>query len=437
MTQTVPHIVIVGGGAGGLVLATRLSHRLGRRQQARITLVDAERTHVWKPVLHQLAAGSYDSHAEEIEYLAHARWHGFTFRQGSLAGLDRARREVVLAPLTGEDGSEVLPERRLEYDLLVLAVGSQTNDFGTPGVAEHAIRLDTPATARRFHERLIDACLRAQNLPPAPGRPRMAVTLIGGGATGVELAAELHEAAKVLASYGLDRVDPDADLTITVVEASDRILAALPPRLSEAARRELAQLQVQVLTGERVTEVGPDFVALKSGKVLPSTVTVWAAGVKAPPFLHEIGGLETNKLNQLVVQPTMQSTRDPAVFALGDCAACPLPDGSWAPARAQSAYQQALQLADNIERFLKGRPLHPYVFRDRGSLVSLAGYSSVGSLMGSLSHGSLFIEGQIAKWMYWMLHKRHQMAVSGVGRMLLITLTEMIDRVRRPRIKLH
>jgi len=435
--RPLPRIVIVGGGAGGLELATRLGNKLGRKGRADVLLIDAQRTHIWKPLLHQLAAGSYDSHAEEIEYLAQARWHHFRFRQGRLAGLDRAAREVLLAPLMDADGREILPAQRIGYDYLVMAIGSQTNDFGTKGVAEHAIRLDSPEAARQFHERLIDACLRAHNLPVEAGKGRMTVAIIGAGATGVELAAELHSAAQVLGSFGLDHINPDSDMKIVLVEASPRILAALPERLSEAASKELRKLAVEIHSNERVVEVSAEGVRMGSGKFIPSTLTVWAAGIKAPDFLKDIDGLETNRINQLVVDATLRTTRDERIFALGDCGGCPMEGGGWVPARAQAAHQQAALLAGNIVRAMAGKPLQAFRFQDYGSLVSLSSYSSVGSLMGSLARGSLFVEGQIAKLMYWGLHKQHQVALSGVVRTILITLSEWLDRVHRPKIKLH
>ena len=162
-------IVIVGGGAGGLALATQLGKRLGKKGLAEITLVDAARTHVWKPLLHQLAAGSFDTHAEEIEYLAQARWNHFKFRLGSLTGVDRQNKTVQLAASHDEAGREITPAQQLAYDTLVIAVGSQTNDFGTPGAAEHTIKLDSPQAAKRFNDRLINACLRAQTVPRMAG----------------------------------------------------------------------------------------------------------------------------------------------------------------------------------------------------------------------------------------------------------------------------
>ncbi|MDB5931278.1 MAG: NAD(P)/FAD-dependent oxidoreductase [Polaromonas sp.] len=438
-------IVIVGGGAGGLALATRLGKQLGKKGLAQVTLVDAARTHIWKPLLHQLAAGSYDTHAEEIEYLAQARTHHFKFRLGKLMSLNRSAKTLKLSSSHDETGREITPEQTVGYDTLVIAVGSQTNDFGTPGAAEHAIKLDTPQAARQLNNRLINACIREQAVPHTAGTGPLTVAIVGGGATGVELAAELHAAARVLVSYGFDHIDPQTDMKIVLVEASPRLLVQLPERLSASALLELRKLAIEVHTGEKVVEVSASGLRMASGLVIPSTITVWAAGVKAADFLTRLGEapdqpLETNRLNQLMVNGHMQTTRDADIYAFGDCAACPQPDGTWVPPRAQSAYQQAMYLARLLPRLVtpqKGQMPAPFLYKDQGSLVSLSEYSSVGSLMGSLSKGSFFVEGQLAKVMYWALHKQHQLALGGFVKTVLITLSEMIDRTHRPRIKLH
>ena len=431
-------IVIVGGGAGGLELATRLGDRLGRRRRAAVTLIDRSRTHVWKPLLHKVAAGTMDPGDHELNYFAQAHWHFFRYQQGEMVGLDRAARRVRLAPVVDADGVEVVPARTVPYDTLVVAIGSQTNDFGTPGAAAHAISLDSAEQAARFHARLLNSCLKAdlEPVPPAPGA--LGIVIIGAGATGVELSAELHKVVRELVAYGLDRIDPERDLRITIVEAAPRILPALPERLAAATLRRLGKLHVEVLTGERVIEVGADGVRTAGGRFVPAAIVVWAAGVKAPDFLRDIDGLETNRQNQLVVTPTLQSTRDPAIFALGDCAACAWPgkDGN-VPPRAQAAHQQASHLAHALPRQLAGRALGPWHYRDFGSLVSLGRYSTVGSLMDSITRGSLMIEGYFARLMYLSLYKMHELALHGPAKVLLDTLVRMITRRTEPQIKLH
>lgn len=437
-TASLHRITIVGGGAGGLELAVKLGKKLGKKKKAHITLVDAERTHLWKPLLHQVAAGTLDSHADELEFLALARAHHFQFRLGRMDGLNREKKEIHLAPTYDEDGEEILPRQSIKYDTLILALGSQTNDFGTPGVSEHSIMLDSPHAAERFHERLINSCLRAQTRAKQPGEGRFTVTIIGGGATGVELSAELHMTAKILSTYGLANFDPEKDLKIVVVDAAPRLLQALPERLSHAVARELRGLDIEVHTNEKVVEVAKEGVKMASGKFIPSGIVVWAAGIKVPDFMKEIGGLETNRINQLVVHRTLQTTRDPSIFAMGDCAACPQGDGkTTVPPRAQAAHQEAALLVKSLQRLLDGKPLLEFTYHDRGSLVSLGDYSTVGSLMGAIARGSVFIEGHIAKWMYWMLHKQHQVTIIGWFYTWLTTWSETIDWARNPRIKLH
>src|SRR5450631_4481202 len=154
-------IVIVGGGAGGLELATRLGDKLGKRNQAHVTLIEKARTHFWKPHLHEIAAGSMDIGVYETNLLAQSHWHHFRYRVGEMIGLDRVQRMVKVAPFIDEDGDEVTRQRAFPYDTLVIAIGSLTDDFGTPGAKEHAISLDTPVQAERFHRRLVNACIRA------------------------------------------------------------------------------------------------------------------------------------------------------------------------------------------------------------------------------------------------------------------------------------
>ncbi len=431
-------IVIVGGGAGGLELATRLGDTLGKRGRAEITLVDRDWTHLWKPLLHQVAAGSMDLDDHELDYLAQARWHHFTFRLGAMDGLDRQRKLIDVAPTLDENGNEIVPRRRFPYDTLVICVGSTANDFGTPGVREHAISLDTSEEAERFHRGLIHALVRA-NTQADPVRPgQLCVAIIGAGATGVELAAELHNTTREVTAFGLDRVNPERDIRIVVIEAGERILPAVPPRLSQSATELLRSLGVEVRTGERVVEVSAESVHTAAGGVIPSELVVWAAGIKAPDFLRDLDGLETNRINQLVIRPTLQTTRDDDIFALGDCAACPWPGHPQpVPPRAQAAHQQAFTLVKTLARRLEGKTPLEYRYRDFGSLVSLGEYSTVGSLMGALVGGALFIEGHFARLMYKSLYKMHLHALHGFFRVALDTLARLITRRSAPRVKLH
>lgn len=435
-------IVIVGGGAGGLELATKLGNTLGKKGKAHITLIERARSHFWKPHLHEIAAGSIDMHVHATDYLAQSHWHGFRYRVGEMVGLDRAQRLVLVGPVVDEDGVVVTPAYTRGYDTLVMAVGSSTNDFGTPGVAEHAIALETTAEAQRFHRRLVNACLRAHMQTEPLGPRQLQVAIIGAGATGVELAAELHKATRTLVSYNLERIDPERDIRLNLIEAGPRILPALPERIAESATTLLQGLGVRVRTGSRVTAVTAEGVQLASGELLPAELVVWAAGVKAPEFLRDLDGLETNKLNQLVVQSTLQSTHDEHVFAIGDCAAAPWLGKPGAvpqnvPPRAQAAHQQASHMVAQIRRRLRGQPLKPWRYRDFGSLVSLGEYSTVGNLMGSLVGGNLWVDGLFARMMYLSLYKMHQVALHGYWKTALGSASRLLTRSTEPRVKLH
>jgi NADH dehydrogenase len=432
-------IIVVGGGAGGLELVTRLGDKLGRRNLADVTLIDRSRTHLWKPLLHEIAAGTMDFAVHEIDFLAQAHWHGFRYRIGEMTGLDRQRREVEIAPHIDDEGREVTPRRSFRYDTLVIAVGSQSNDFDTPGVREHAICLDTPVEAKRFHARLVNAYIRGHAQSAALRPEQLHVAIIGAGATGTELAAELHYTTRQLVAYGLDRIDPEEDVKIHLIEAADRILPSLPERLSTAGLKLLHGLGVRVHTSSKVAEVTATGVKLANSTFLPAELVVWAAGVKAPAFLRDLDGLETDRLNQLVVLPTLQTTRDTNIFALGDCAACVWKDrlGQFVPPRAQAAHQQATHLVQQVKRRVTGHPLRPWRYRDFGSLVSLGEYSTVGNLMGGLLGGNLWIEGLFARLMYRSLYKLHEHALHGPTKVSLDTLARLITRRTEPHVKLH
>jgi len=431
------HIVVVGGGAGGLELVTRLGNKLGKHRKARVTLVDAGLTHVWKPLLHEVASGSLDASANEINYRAHARKHHYEFQLGRMSGLDRASRNLIIAPFHDEDGAEVVPERRIQYDTLVIAVGSTANDFGTPGAQEHCLFLDSLKQARRFHNLMLNAFLR-KNHEAAQGQEHtLNISIIGAGATGVELAAELRLASRELPVYGMNHLKP-SDVSISVIEAADRILPALPARLSAAAHRQLEHQNIKVLSGQPVNEVRETSLVMKDGTDLPSDMTIWAAGIKAPAFLAELDGLEANKGNQLIVDQTLKTTTDDHIFAFGDCAACPQPDSDRpVPPRAQAAHQQADALFKTLRNRLTGADPVPFVYNDHGSLINFSRYTTVGNLMGNLSGRSMYIEGKVARLFYVSLYRMHQVALHGPIRTGIIWLMDKISRAMQPRLKLH
>ncbi|UIJ41730.1 NAD(P)/FAD-dependent oxidoreductase [Vibrio kanaloae] len=426
-------IIVVGGGAGGLELATKLGRTLGRKKRAQITLVDRKASHLWKPLLHEVATGSLDEGVDALSYRAHAKNHYFDFQMGSLNDIDRERKVIALSEFKDDHGELLMPSRELEYDILVMALGSTSNDFNTPGVRDNCIFLDSPEQAHRFRTEMNNQFLR---LHAKNGQGTVDIAIVGAGATGVELSAELHNAVKELRTYGFGDLD-SSKLNVNLIEAGERILPALPPRISSAAHSELTKLGVNVRTNTMVTQADANGLTTKDGDKIPAQIMVWAAGIKAPDFMKDIGGLETNRINQLVVKNTLQTTLDDNIFAIGDLAQCTQADGSFVPPRAQAAHQMASCAFSNIIAKLNGRDLKDYIYKDKGSLVSLSRFSTVGSLMGNLTKGSMMVEGRIARIVYISLYRMHQMALHGLIKTSLMMLVGRINRVLRPNLKLH
>lgn len=402
-------------------------------------LIERNRTHIWKPLLHEVAAGSLDANLDELGYLSHCHRWGYRYIHGSLEWIDRERRRVVIAPLLDDDGEEVLGRHAVDYDYLVVAIGSVSNDFGVPGVAEHCIPLENRAQADRFRRKLFNQCLRvSRRMSTDPGRDEyVRVAIVGGGATGVELAAELYNAAASLKYYGLEVFD-ERRLKVTLLEAGPRILPALPEKLALAALGELESLGTRVLAGKMVTEVTSDAVVTSEGERIEADLKVWAAGVRGADILRDIGGLETTRSNQLLVRPTLQTTRDDRIFAIGDCCYFKEPDAERPiPPRAQAAHQMAATVYRNLRHLMEGGPLEEFEYRDRGSLVSLSRFSTVGSLMGNLVGGSMAIEGRLARVVYISLYRMHLIAIHGWFRGLVFIAMARFNNIVRPKLKLH
>ena len=428
-------IVIVGGGAGGLELACKLGRKLG---PGKVTLVDSRLYHVWKPSLHEVAAGTLDIHQEGLSYQMLAHDRGFSFVYGAMTALDTAGKRLTIAAVNDGDGEEVLPERTLVYRSLVIAVGSTSNYFGVPGAREHTISLNATEDAERFRLRLLRLLAQAeqQKEDGGPGAG-LDIVIIGGGATGVELAAELREASGAYAAYGFRRLQVQRDVRITLLEGAPRILAPLPEKVSTAALELLHQRAVTVVTNTRVTAISATQVS--AGDVAyPAQIVVWAAGIKAPDFLKELG-LPTIKSGQIDVGPDLAVKGYDYIYAMGDCAACAGPDGKLVPPRAQAAHQQADYLLKTFVRREAGKPPQskPYVYRDYGSLVSFGQTTSVGSLMGSLKGLSWFVDGFVARLMYVSLHLMHHQAVLGTIRTGVLAVARFLIKRSTPLVKLH
>ncbi len=435
--QSSHQIVIVGGGAGGLELTTRLGKLFGRSNKTQVTLIDENLTHVWKPLLHEIAAGVLDSNEDELNYITHAYSHHYHFQLGRMDGLDRTNNKIYLAAVLDDMGDEVVARRTLSYDTLIIVVGSVSNDFGIEGVKQHCYFLDNRWQADKFHQDFLRDCINYQIQQEPLREGQLDVVVVGGGATGVELAADLHHMITQAVSYGLDKIDPRKDFKISIIESANRILAHLPGSLSSAVTQQLKKLGVNIITDERVTKVDDKGVYTASGLFIPARMKLWAAGIKAPDFLKDIDGLEANALNQLQVKLSLQTTRDQNIFAFGDCASCPQPKSDLpVPPRAQAAHQQASLLAKSLKRYLVGKELLSYTYRDYGSLISLSRKGAIGNLMGIIT-GNFMIEGKLARLIYLSLYKTHQNALHGYWRVFLMSLADLLTRRIKPKLKLH
>ncbi|CAN5257786.1 FAD-dependent oxidoreductase [soil metagenome] len=426
-------IVIAGGGAGGLELAAQLGRKPGSRGpldgRTPVLLVDHFIVHIWKPTLHEVAAGTLDIHQEGLLYPVLARRNHFSFTLGDIVGLDPAARLLKLAPIVDDDGQVIVEAREVSFKYLVLARGSGSNSFNTPGF-EHAHILEQTSDAEAFRRKLLAAFTRHAFTLRQPLR----IAIVGGGATGVELSAELLEShSTFLASVG-DAFD--FPFEITIVEAGPRILGGLEEKISTRAAATLEARGVKLLTSTKVTAIEAASLTTSAGPV-PGDLIVWAAGVKAAAG-NATFGLATNRLNQFVVDRTLATSVD-RIYALGDNAACPWTDSSLVPARAQAANQQANYLAARLLARVKGKTpgTADFVYKDLGSLVSLGENRGIGSLMGGLGGAGFLIEGLIAKWMYMSLHLMHHRAVLGTFQTMVLAAARLLQRRFSGRLKLH
>lgn len=429
-------IVVVGGGAGGLELATKLGRKLGRKGKAEILLIDKNHTHLWKPLLHEVATGTLDYEMDAVSYRAHGHSHGFRFQIGTLHGIDREQKTIQLCPLIDETGDHILPERSESYDILVLAIGSVSNDFGVEGVKEHCIFLDSADQARRFQKLLVNRFIRLDQLLQTQPEKALSIAIVGGGATGVELSAELFNARQWFSLYGLKNVGKE-HFKVTLVEAGPRLLPALNERIANSVHQELMRLGLDIQTNTQVKKAQKGGLLTGDGRLIDADIAVWAAGVKAPDFVKDFGGLETNRINQIVVNAHLQPPTDNNIYVLGDCAGSRLDEKRWVPPRAQSAHQMASLIYKNILLSMHHKPLKTFVYKDHGSLVSLSRFTAVGNLMGNFSRGNVNIEGWLARAAYVSLYRMHQLALHGWSKTVLMTLAEKINHVLRPRLKLH
>ncbi|NID14551.1 NAD(P)/FAD-dependent oxidoreductase [Luteibacter yeojuensis] len=426
-----PHtVVIVGGGAAGIELATKL----GKRRDLDVVLVDRDASHFWKPRLHELAAGLLGDGEEAVSYLAHGQAHGYRYEPGALNHVDveacRIALDEVRMPVTDEP---ILPPRSLSYDTLVLAFGSRVNDFGTPGVLDDCDMLDSPAQAVALRRKILALALRSAG---DPGK-RIRIGIVGAGATGVELAAELHHAFNDMHRYG--GLKGASKLDITLMDMASRVLPAVDPRTSASAQRILEGMGVNVRLGVGVDAVTPEAFHLSDGNVVPCDIRVWAAGVTGHEIVAGLGPFELSKDRRIVVDERLRAKGVSNVYAVGDCAFAVLPHGGAVPPTAQAAHQQANYLARAIPRAVRGEQVESFVYHSKGTLVSLGEYKATGELPSVVAKGGTPIpmRGLLAKAVYVSLQHMHRVALHGWAKANALWLADWLRDTTLPPVKLH
>jgi NADH dehydrogenase len=350
-------IVIVGGGFGGLHL-TRALHRLLRPGEAEVLMLDRNNYHLFTPLLYQVATGELPPHA--VAYpLRHTvvRDCRYGFRQTEVERIDLEARCVVTS-----DGP-------VRYDRLVLAAGSVTNDYGVPGVREHAYGMKYLAEAQEVRRRILSCFERADLVGDAAERRKLLTfAIVGAGPVGVELAASMRDLFDHSLRGTYTNVDVDRDTRIVLVDSSERVLATMDERLSRIAAAKLAEQRIELKLGALVSEIGAGTVRTRQGETITANTVVWAGGVRASPLVTSLP-LPQQK-GRLVVDPVFRVAGRDDLFAVGDAAYVEW-EGKPLAQLAQVAVLEAPALAENVVRLLRGAPTRPFVYKEKGDLIAL------------------------------------------------------------------
>jgi NADH:ubiquinone reductase (H+-translocating) len=385
-------IVVLGGGFAGVAAARRLEKKL-RRDEAEIALVSRDNFTLFTPMLPEVSSGGLEPRHVATPVRAQLRRTKFVL--GEISRLDLAARAVEARhPITGD-------VTRLEYDHVVLALGSVTSTFGIPGVAQHTLPLKTLEDAETLRNRIIAALEQAVVTPPGADRDRLLTfAVVGGGYTGCECAGELvdffHSIVKFYRPLGL------ADVRMVMIEAGKALLADLPPKMGSYTTRNLARRKVELVIGDGVTRVDEHGITLQSGRTIACSTIVWSAGVRPSPVLRDLPELQHARNGGILVHQDMSALGAPGVWALGDCAWVPVkPDAdpkdkdAWYPATAQHAIREGPSLADNIVATLRGKPTKPFRYRSLGTMASLGARRGVAQLPGG------FVLTGFPAWFLW------------------------------------
>jgi NADH:ubiquinone reductase (H+-translocating) len=425
-----PRIVVVGGGAGGAELVTALGRRFGRGA-ADITLVDRVASHLWKPRLHEVAAGLISPDEDAVPYLALARSNHFRFQMGALTGLDVAGKTISISGIASEDGGDLVGPRKISYDTLVLAIGSQVNDFGIEGVVEHCHILDSAEQASAFQRRLLERAVQVSE----GVTDKLRVGIVGAGATGVELAVELHHAVSAMRRYG--GLAGSGRLAITLIDMAPRVLANSDAHISAYADRALGRLGVTLRLNASVARVTSEAFILKTGEQILCDLKLWASGITGQPVAEQLKGLQIGRGRRITCDSFLRLQGFDTIYALGDCAAVlDAKTGELLPATAQVAHQQAAYLFDAVVALHHGQPRAPFKYRPMGTLVSLGARSAVAEFPAP-RRGMITFSGTLPKVFYISLQILHRAALLGWARAAALWLADSLRKTTAPPVKLH
>lgn len=402
-------IVIVGGGAAGIELSTLLAKANHKKHE--IILVEPETDHYWKPRLHEIAAGTFDRELDSVCYFTHGAINGYQHYQAAMTDINREDKMLVVRR---NDGTQAM----VKYDYLVVAVGAVSNDFNTTGARDNCIFLDSASQARHAWNK-ISQLLREGN--------DRTVNIVGAGATGVELAAELARVSHKLQRYNA------AKLTINLIEAADRVLPNSPQKMSSKVLKELQRTNINVLLNTRISEVSDHGMVTADNQPLNADIQFWAAGVKAPDWLNGVGGLEYNRMNQILVNANLTTTVDDSIFSLGDCASIPQADGSFVPPKAQAANRAAVHLTKSLTNLLRGKELTDFEFKDGGMVVAVGHHFAVGSFAPhSKMADKLVFKGRLIRRLYDTIFRLHQRTVEGLFTVSRLIITKRLKALFQP-----
>jgi NADH dehydrogenase len=416
--STQPHVVIVGGGFGGLSAARALG-----KAPVRVTLVDRRNFHLFQPLLYQVATGQLSpaNIAAPLRAVV-SKQKNTQVLLADVVGIDAAARRVLLA-----DGA-------LDYDMLLLATGARHHYFGKPDWEQLAPGLKTIEDATEIRRRILTAFERAEReTDPARIRSLLTFVIVGGGATGVELAGAVAELARHTLRNDFRNIDPRS-ARILLLEGTDRILPTLHPKLSAKAEKALTQLGATMRTQALVTDLQPGLVTVNFGpkgeqktEKLEAHTVLWAAGVQASPLgksLAESAGGQTDRAGRVIVQPDLTVPGHPELFVIGDLASCNGPDGKPLPGVAPVAMQQGRYVARTIQARLKGRPMPPFVYKDKGSMATIGRARAVAEVRWLRFNGYL-------AWLAWLFI--HLMYIVGFQNRLLVLMQWAWNYVTRGR----